>query len=89
MAVRLTGWKIDIKSVSEAAREGIIYGQDAEFEKTFVEEMTKDEPVIEDVMIEESFEELEDISKNQSLKISLLKNQSFNQLLKKSRQMWK
>ena len=61
LAVRLTGWKIDIKSVSEAAREGIIYGQDAEFEKTFVEEMTKDEPVIEDVMIEESFEELEDI----------------------------
>ena len=34
LAVRLTGWKIDIKSVSEAANEGIIYGEDAEFEKS-------------------------------------------------------
>ncbi len=47
LAVRLTGWKIDIKSVSEAAAEGIIYGQDAEFEKSFETEMTKDEPIVE------------------------------------------
>ena len=53
LAVRLTGWKIDIKSVSEAANEGIIYGEDAEFEKSFEAEMIKeDEPVI-----EESFED--------------------------------
>ncbi len=43
LAVRLTGWKIDIKSVSEANEEGIVYGQDAEFEKQFEEEMIKDE----------------------------------------------
>ena len=54
LAVRLTGWKIDIKSVSEAANEGIIYGEDAEFEKSFEAEMIKeDEPVV----IEESFED--------------------------------
>lgn len=47
LAVRLTGWKIDIKSVSEAAAEGIVYGQDAEFEKSFETEMTKDEPIVE------------------------------------------
>lgn len=53
LAVRLTGWKIDIKSVSEAANEGIIYGEDAEFEKSFEAEMIKeDEP-----FIEESFED--------------------------------
>ena len=53
LAVRLTGWKIDIKSVSEAANEGIIYGEDAEFEKSLEAEMIKeDEPVI-----EESFED--------------------------------
>lgn len=53
LAVRLTRWKIDIKSVSEAANEGIIYGEDAEFEKSFEAEMIKeDEPVI-----EESFED--------------------------------
>ncbi len=39
LAVRLTGWKIDIKSVSEANAEGIVYGQDKEFEKSFEEEM--------------------------------------------------
>lgn len=58
LAVRLTGWKIDIKSVSVAAEEGIVYGQDAEFNKSFEEEMTKeefvDEIVIED---EDTFEE--------------------------------
>lgn len=43
LAVRLTGWKIDIKSVSEAAREGIVYGQDAAFEKSFEAEMTKED----------------------------------------------
>lgn len=68
LAVRLTGWKIDIKSVSEAASEGIIYGKDAEFEKSFEEEMIKaeeakavdvveEEPVVEEVFEEEIIEE--------------------------------
>lgn len=48
LAVRLTGWKIDIKSVSEAAAEGIVYGQDKEFEKAFEEEMTKEDAIQED-----------------------------------------
>lgn len=53
LAVRLTGWKIDIKSVSEAANEGIIYGEDAEFEKSFEAEMIKEDELV----IEESFED--------------------------------
>lgn len=60
LAVRLTGWKIDIKSVSEAAHEGIIYSKDAEFEKSFEEEMTKEEPVIEEVFENEVFETEQD-----------------------------
>ena len=64
LAVRLTGWKIDIKSVSEAANEGIIYGEDAEFEKSFEAEMIKeDEPVIEESFedkLSETDEELQD-----------------------------
>lgn len=57
LAVRLTGWKIDIKSVSEASREGIVYGADAEFEKSFEAEMTKQDEVIEqDHDEEETFE---------------------------------
>lgn len=50
LAVRLTGWKIDIKSVSEAAREGIVYGQkekEEAFENIFV-----DEPVVEPIINE-------------------------------------
>ena len=50
LAVRLTSWKIDIKSVSEAAAEGIIYGQDAEFEKSFEAEMISDEPIVEELV---------------------------------------
>ena len=58
LAVRLTGWKIDIKSVSEAASEGIVYGTDAEFEKSFEAEMTKQDDVVEqDNVEEEIFEE--------------------------------
>ena len=57
LAVRLTGWKIDIKSVSEAAEEGIVYGQDAEFEKEFEAEMIKDEPESVEPIMEETFEE--------------------------------
>ncbi len=68
LAVRLTGWKIDIKSVSEAAAEGIVYGEDAQFKKSFEEEMTKEEFVqddseeFEDTLEEheESFEENEE-----------------------------
>ena len=71
LAVRLTGWKIDIKSVSEAASEGIVMNKkDDEFEKAFVEEMTKEETTeifeevnetieetVEDVFVEEEVEE--------------------------------
>lgn len=52
LAVRLTGWKIDIKSVSEAAREGIVYGQkekEESFENIFV-----DEPIVEPVINEKT-----------------------------------
>lgn len=52
LAVHLTGWKIDIKSVTEANEEGILYGQDAEFNKAFEEEMIQ-----EDIVEEETFEE--------------------------------
>ncbi len=60
LAVRLTGWKIDIKSVSEANEEGIIYGQDTDFEKEFEEEMIKqenDESIVEEVV--DDYEELD------------------------------
>lgn len=50
LAVRLTSWKIDIKSVSEAATEGIIYDQDTEFEKSFEAEMINEEPVVEELV---------------------------------------
>lgn len=52
LAVRLTGWKIDIKSVTEAANEGIVYGVDAEFNESFEEEMTREEPIVEPVVEE-------------------------------------
>ncbi|UTY38713.1 transcription termination factor NusA [Allocoprobacillus halotolerans] len=56
LAVRLTGWKIDIKSVTEAANEGIVYGEDAEFEKSFEAQMTQEEPLVEDDFEEEIFD---------------------------------
>ena len=62
LAVRLTGWKIDIKSVSEANEEGIVYGQDAEFEKQFEEEMIKDEVVNNTEEFVDEFIEEDDIS---------------------------
>ena len=57
LAVRLTGWKIDIKSVSEANAEGIVYGKDAQFEKEFEEEMTKEEIIEDSVQDVETIEE--------------------------------
>ena len=57
LAVRLTGWKIDIKSVSEANAEGIVYGKDAQFEKEFEEEMTKEEIIEDNVQDVETIEE--------------------------------
>lgn len=62
LAVRLTGWKIDIKSVSEASEEGIVYGQDAEFEKQFEEEMIKDEVANNTEEFVDEFIEEDDIS---------------------------
>ncbi|MCD7894853.1 MAG: transcription termination factor NusA [Erysipelotrichaceae bacterium] len=51
LAVRLTGWKIDIKSVSEAMAEGLAYDDDSEFNKSFEEEMTKvEEPIAEPII---------------------------------------
>ena len=70
LAVRLTGWKIDIKSVSEANAEGIVYGKDAQFEKEFEEEMTKEEIIedsvqdvetIEEQFVEEVVEDVEEV----------------------------
>lgn len=66
LAVRLTGWKIDIKSVSEANEEGIVYGQDAEFNKSFEEEMIK-EDVVEDVLENEEDEVLEVTDEDDSI----------------------
>lgn len=59
LAVRLTGWKIDIKSVSEANEEGIVYGKDAQFEKEFEEEMIKEDifdEAIEDVVEDDNLD---------------------------------
>jgi len=74
LAVRLTGWKIDIKSVSEANAEGIVYGKDAEFEKEFEEEMIKEDifeetveeinEVVEETMDEDVFEDVEEVEEN-------------------------
>ncbi|MEG0451622.1 MAG: transcription termination factor NusA [Coprobacillus sp.] len=76
LAVRLTGWKIDIKSMSEAQNDGIIVAIDNDFEKAFEEEMIKqeeivEEPIIEEIVpeeiveevneIEETFEEIEEV----------------------------
>lgn len=61
LAVRLTGWKIDIKSVTEAANEGIVYGVDSEFNESFEEEMTKEETPVETIS-EPVVEEIEEES---------------------------
>lgn len=62
LAVRLTGWKIDIKSVSEAASEGIVYGEDAEFEKSFESAMNMEEDM---PVQEETFDEIsEEVQEN-------------------------
>lgn len=59
LAVRLTGWKIDIKSMSEALSDGLVVAIDNEFEKAFEEEMIRQDETIEDEVIldEEVFEE--------------------------------
>lgn len=58
LAVHLTGWKIDIKSVTEANEEGILYGQDVEFNKAFEEEMIQEDVVEEVLPVEETFDEV-------------------------------
>ncbi len=61
LAVHLTGWNIDIKSVTEANDEGIIYGEDKGFEKEFAEEMTKEETSVFEEFVEEFKEEVVEI----------------------------
>jgi N utilization substance protein A len=52
LAVRLTGWKIDIKSESEAKEEGIepVMADDKEFEEIFMNEMISEEETKEEVI---------------------------------------
>lgn len=66
LAVRLTGWKIDIKSMSEAQNDGIVVAIDNEFEKAFEEEMIRQEEIVDDVILEEEvIEEVEEIFENE------------------------
>ncbi len=59
LAVHLTGWKIDIKSVTEANDEGIVYGQNKQINDELVKEMIDEK---EDTTIfEEFFEEAKEI----------------------------
>jgi N utilization substance protein A len=72
LAVRLTGWKIDIKSESEAKEEGIepVMADDKEFEEIFMNEMISEEETKEEVIeTEEEFvveENIQDSSNNDS-----------------------
>lgn len=50
LAVRLTGWKIDIKSETEAKEAGLDIIEDKEFEEEFVKEMTSDEESVEEIV---------------------------------------
>lgn len=78
LAVRLTGWKIDIKSVSEANAEGIVYGQDAQFEKEFAEEMIKEdivEEIIEDIHEEVVDEVVEENNDEETISIEELEEE--------------
>ncbi|MEG0366469.1 MAG: transcription termination factor NusA [Coprobacillus sp.] len=66
LAVRLTGWKIDIKSMSEAQNDGIVVAIDNEFEKAFEEEMIRQEEIVDDVILEEEvIEEVEETFENE------------------------
>ena len=56
LAVRLTGWKIDIKSETEAAEAGLDVVEDKEFAEEFEKEMTSIDETIE-VVNEETFDE--------------------------------
>lgn len=59
LAVRLTGWKIDIKSESEAIEAGIQVVEDKEFEEEFEKQMTAEEEVVDEV--EEIIPETEEV----------------------------
>lgn len=50
LAVRLTGWKIDIKSETEAKEAGLDIIEDKEFEEEFVKEMTSVEESVEEIV---------------------------------------
>ncbi len=65
LAVRLTGWKIDIKSESEAKEAGIepVFNDDKEFEEAFEKEMTS----VEEEPIEEFVEVFNDESVNEEV----------------------
>lgn len=91
LAVRLTGWKIDIKSVSEANEEGIVYGQDAEFTKAFEEEMIQEdvivtdesifdeiEEVVEEPIVEEETEVIEEVSDEVEIPVETLEDDFSN-----------
>jgi N utilization substance protein A len=72
LAVRLTGWKIDIKSESEAKEEGIepVMADDKEFEEIFMNEMISEEETKEEVIETEEEvvveENIQDSSNNDS-----------------------
>ena len=58
LAVRLTGWKIDIKSETEAIEAGLnVIIDDKEFEEEFEKEMTIDDVVDIEEVVEETVEE--------------------------------
>lgn len=57
LAVRLTGWKIDIKSETEAKEAGLDIIEDKEFEEEFVKEMTSVEESVEEI-VEDANEEI-------------------------------
>lgn len=58
LAVRLTGWKIDIKSVTEASEQGISYDNDESFNEELLEVFKPEEEINEEAFIvEESKQE--------------------------------
>lgn len=52
LAVRLTGWKIDIKSVTEASEQGISYDNDESFNEELLEVFKPEEEINEEAFIE-------------------------------------
>ncbi|WP_281679188.1 transcription termination factor NusA [Eggerthia catenaformis] len=53
LAVRLTGWKIDIKSVTEASEQGISYDNDESFNEELLEVFKPEEEINEEAFIVE------------------------------------